>query len=149
MADWDKRFIELANLVSSWSKDKTTKVGAIIIDDDNHDIVSVGYNGFPRDSDDSKEDRYQPPQKYFYTEHAERNALYNAARNGKSTNNKIMYVQFFPCVDCARGIIQSGIKKLITPEPDFNNVKWGESVKIAKELLDECGVEIKYITLQK
>jgi dCMP deaminase len=149
MADWDKRYIDLADFISQWSKDKSTKVGSVIVDEENHDIVSIGYNGFPRGCDDTKEERHLRPAKYWYTEHSERNCIYNASRNGKSTNGKIMYVQFFPCVDCARGIIQSGIKRLITTEPDFNNPRWGESAKIAKELLDECGVEIKYISLQK
>ncbi len=114
---WDLRWIQKAHEFADWSKDKSTKVGAVIVNQDNR-LVSQGYNGFPGGVNDSIPYRYERPQKYMYTEHAERNAIYNAARMGTSTKDCTLYTQLFPCVDCARGIIQSGIIRLVTVEPD-------------------------------
>jgi dCMP deaminase len=131
-------------LVASWSKDTNTKVGAVIVDTDNI-VLSMGYNGFPRGCDDTKEDRYEKPIKYLYTEHAERNALYHAARHGVSLKGCTLYVTLFCCADCARGIIQSGITKVVAPKPDVEHVKWGEHFKAAIDMLNEANVEIKLI----
>ena len=144
MADWNKRFIELSKHIATWSKDINTVTGAVIADKD-HRIVSVGYNGFPSGCDDSCKERYERPLKYMYTEHAERNAIYNAARIGVSTKDCTLYVMWFPCADCARAIIQSGITKLVCKEPDLELPKWGEHFKIALEMLKEAKVEINYI----
>lgn len=142
MANWDKRFMDMARHVAAWSKDKNTKLGAVIVDDENT-ILSIGYNGFPRGSNDNIEERYERPQKYLYTEHAERNAIYNAVRHGVSLKGSTIYVPMFPCVDCARGIINSGIKTVVTYEPNFYDEKWGDSFKVSHQLFEECGVEIK------
>jgi dCMP deaminase len=144
MGNWDNKFIELSNLVASWSKDTNTKVGAVIVDEDNI-VLSMGYNGFPRGCDDSIECRYEKPHKYLYTEHAERNALYHAARHGVSLNGCSIYVTMFCCSDCARGIIQSGIKRVVAPTPDVDHEKWGEHFKAAIRMLEEAKVEISLI----
>jgi dCMP deaminase len=144
MGNWDNKFIELSNLVASWSKDTNTKVGAVIVDEDNI-VLSMGYNGFPRGCDDSIECRYEKPHKYLYTEHAERNALYHAARHGVSLKGCSMYVTMFCCSDCARGIIQSGIKRVVAPTPDVDHEKWGEHFKAAIRMLEEAKVEISLI----
>ena len=141
---WDLKFIELAKHISGWSKDKNTKVGAVIVNDSNR-IISTGYNGFVIGANDSIESRYEKDKKYLYTEHAERNAIYSAAEKGDSTRNATIYMQLYPCVDCARAIIQSGIKRVVCTKPDFNNEKWGESWRIAEELFNECGIEVKYV----
>lgn len=141
---WDLKFFDLSIYISKWSKDINTKVGAVIVNDSNR-IISTGYNGFVIGCDDSIEERYSKEKKYFYTEHAERNAIYSAAEKGDSTRNSTIYVQLYPCVDCARAIIQSGIKKVVCNKPDFNNEKWGESWRISDELFNECGIEVKYI----
>lgn len=141
MANWDKRFMELAKHVSTWSKDTNTKLGAVIVDDE-HTILSIGYNGLCRGAEDNIQERYERPQKYLYTEHAERNAIYNAVRSGVSLKGSTIYVPMFPCVDCARGIINSGIKKIVSYEPNFNDERWGESFKVSYEMLKECGVKI-------
>ena len=141
---WDLKFIELAKHISGWSKDKTTKVGAVIFYDSNR-IISTFYNGFVIGCDDSVESRYEKDKKYLYTEHAERNAIYSAAEKGDSTRNATIYMQLYPCVDCARAIIQSGIKRVVCTKPDFNNERWGESWRIAEELFNECGIEVKYV----
>jgi dCMP deaminase len=141
---WDLKFIELAKHISSWSKDKNTKVGAVIVNDSNR-IISTGYNGFVIGADDSIESRYEKDKKYLYTEHAERNAIYSAAEKGDSTRNATIYTLLYPCIDCARAIIQSGIKRVVCTKPNFNDERWGESWKIANELFDECGIKIEYI----
>ena len=141
MENWDKKFIKLSNHVSAWSKDKNKKVGAVIVDIDNI-VLSMGYNGIPRGCDDTDECRYERPTKYLFTEHAERNAIYHAARHGVSLKECKMYVTLFPCADCARAMIQSGITKLIAPEPNLNHEVWGEHFKAAIQMMEEAKIEI-------
>lgn len=142
MNSWDIKFIELSRHIAEWSKDTNRKNGAVIVDDDNI-VISMGYNGFPRGCNETVETRYEKPHKYLYTEHAERNAIYHAARHGVTIKGCTMYVTMFPCSDCARGIIQAGIKKLISPEPDVEHEKWGVHFKAALEMLDESQIEIE------
>ena len=145
ISTWDKKFIELTLHVAEWSKDRGTKVGAVIIGEGNR-VVSMGYNGFCRGIDDTKEERHLKPAKYWYTEHSERNSLYNACYNGVSTKGCIMYTSLFPCIDCARGIINSGIVEIIVKDkPDFNHGRYGEDFKISLEMLNEADVKIRYI----
>lgn len=142
--NWDKRFLELAQHIANWSKDRSTKVGAVIADS-NHRLVSIGYNGFPSGISDEVDSRHNRPAKYMYTEHAERNALYTAARNGTNVEGCTMYLQWFPCADCARGIIQSGIKRLVCTPPNFNLEEWRASFMVAHEMLVEADIELKFV----
>lgn len=141
---WDKRWMDMAQQFANWSKDTSTKVGCVIVDADNR-LVSQGYNGFPGGVEDNIAFRYERPQKYLYTEHAERNAIYNAARMGTSTKDCTLYTQLFPCVDCTRGIIQSGITRLVTVKPDLTHHKYGESWTVALQLLKETGITVSYL----
>jgi dCMP deaminase len=141
MEKWDKKFIKLSKHISVWSKDKNKKVGAVIVDSDNI-VLSMGYNGIPRGCDDTDESRYERPTKYFFTEHAERNAIYHSARHGVSLKGCKMYVTLFPCADCARAMIQSGITKLIAPEPNLSHEVWGEHFKAAIQMMKEANIEI-------
>jgi len=148
LTKWDKRFMEQAKFVSEWSKDKNTKTGAVIVNDENTELV-MGYNGFPRGADDDNHPkRYERPDKYFWTEHAERNAIYKAARLGIPTVGTKMYCTYFPCADCSRAIIQAGITRLYTEKPDFNHHKWGESWVEALIMLRECGVEVIWTNVE-
>lgn len=142
--DWDKRFMDLAEYYSTWSKDKNRGVGAVIVNKDGIDIVK-GYNGFPKGVNDEVEERYFYPLKDFWTIHAEQNAIYKASREGISINGCTLYCTYFPCANCAKAIIQSGIIKIISPQPDMTHKTWGETWKISLEMLTECGVEIKFI----
>lgn len=142
--DWNQRFIDLSSHVANWSKDRSTGVGAIITKD--NIILSVGYNGFPRGANDDVESRHQRPAKYKYTEHAERNAIYNAARKGISLDHSKLYIDWFPCVDCCRAIIQSGIEEIVCKQPDLNDERWGSDFIISLELFKECKVKITYHT---
>jgi len=74
MADWDARFMNLARHISEWSKDRSTKVGVVIVGPEN-EVRALGYNGFPRGIDDDAPDRHERPEKYLWVEHAERNAI--------------------------------------------------------------------------
>ena len=144
MTSWDKKFLDLCDHISTWSKDKSTKVGAVIVNDRNK-VISLGYNGFPIRFDDNVSDRHERPQKYSYTEHAERNAIYSAAELGVSVRGCTMYLSRFPCPDCARAIIQSGISTLAYKHIDFSDERWGEGFKKSWEMLVECGVGLKRV----
>jgi dCMP deaminase len=105
-------------------------------------IRSTGFNGFPRGIDDNISARQERPAKYRWTEHAERNAIFNAARIGISTEGCTCYVNWFPCIECARGIIQAGIFRLVGLEPDRSDPKWGDEFDFAFNLFREAGVEL-------
>lgn len=140
---WDIRFIELAKYISDWSKDRSTKVGCVIAGPMN-EVRSLGYNGFPRGIDDEVEARHERPDKYLWTEHAERNAIYNAARLGISLDGCSIYLTWYPCTDCARALVQSGIRRLVGLEPDWNDLKWQSHFAVTRELLAEAGVEVAF-----
>lgn len=147
--NWHKRFLDLAEHISTWSKDRSRKVGAVIVDDDKR-VVSFGYNGFPSGIDDSVEERHERPAKYDWTNHAEENAIVNAARIGVSTKNCTIYLNLFPCARCSGMIINSGIKKIIcSKQPDFNDSKYGHEFKVSYEKLVEADVIIDIIEPNK
>lgn len=137
---WDKRFMGLAKLVATWSKDKSTGVGAVIVNDEKK-VLSLGFNGFPRGVDDDVVERHESPLKFHYTEHAERNAINEAET---SLREGTLYCTFFPCSDCARSIIQKSIKRVVAPKPDFSDPRWGEGHKISQEMFEESGVEVSF-----
>jgi dCMP deaminase len=142
--NWIEYFRNLANNVKLKSKDTKTQIGAIIVGKDN-EIVSTGYNSFPRGLDDTIEERQERPEKYYWFEHAERNAIYNAARIGVSTKGTTMYLShWFPCADCARGIINAGITTLYCdrPESTKKSSSYIESFKRSREMLVEADVKI-------
>ena len=140
--DWDKRFLDLAEYISGWSKDKSRGVGAVIVNDDKR-VVAFGYNGFPSGVNDDIEARHERPAKYNWTVHAEENAITNAARIGVATKDTIMYLNLFPCARCAGNIINSGIKRVVvSKDPNFEDDKYGNEFKISQEKLREAGVEI-------
>lgn len=146
---WHLRFMEVAQLVATWSKDTSTKVGAIVVGPD-REIRSTGYNGLVRGVDDNKPERLQRPTKYDFFEHAERNAIYNACLIGASLKGCVIYVTYMPCPDCARAIIQSGIKMVVTyPVELSDNLPaddWRRKLVFSEEMFEEAGVEIKYLS---
>lgn len=145
---WNKRFMEVAFLVATWSKDTSTKTGAVIVGPDK-EIRATGYNGPVRGVNDDLPERYERPVKYDFFEHAERNALYNACLTGVSVKGCTMFATHTPCVDCARAIIQSGIKTVITNKLviDANTPQntWRDKLSHSAEMFKEAGVE--YIEL--
>lgn len=142
---WDLRFMRIADLeIAQWSKDRSSKVGAVIVK--NRQIISTGYNGLPRGCDDEVEARHERPEKYNWFIHAEPNAIINAARQGASTLDCDMYLNWFPCDQCAGFIVQAGIKRLFADkEPDWDDPKWGVGFKRAIQKLNESGVEVIYM----
>jgi dCMP deaminase len=144
-ADWDSRFMRLSREIANWSKDHSRKVGCVIVGPKN-EIRSVGYNGFPRGVDDTKRYRHERPMKYKWTEHAERNAIYNAARIGASLEGCRMYLPWYPCMDCARAIVQSGINELICIRPDPEDPQWAQDFREVPFLLKEGSVTVRYWT---
>ena len=139
---WDSRFLDLARFVGQWSKDRSRKVGCVIVGP-SREIRAIGYNGFPRGADDFPDARHQRPEKYMWTEHAERNAIFQAARVGIAVQGCTMYLHWFPCMDCARAIVQSGIARLVTLRPDRNDPEWGVQFQAALELIEETdGLEL-------
>lgn len=140
---WVEYFRELAHTVKKKSKDVNTQIGAIIVGKDK-EIVSTGYNSFPRGINDTILSRQERPEKYFWFEHGERNAIYNAARIGVSTKGTTMYLSCgIPCADCARGIINAGIVRIFCERSEgAKGIKWAESAERSWEMFDEAGVEI-------
>lgn len=145
--DWHTYFSNLASEVSKKSKDTSTKVGAVIVGPDK-EIRSTGYNDLPRGVNDDPEvfkARRERPEKYMWTEHAERNAIYNAARHGTSLDGCSIYLNVggAPCADCTRAIIQSGIKKIYVNGHTFKSSgDWDKSTQISRTMAEEAGVEI-------
>ena len=140
---WDEYFMGLAHLSALRSKDPNTQVGAAIVDE-NHRVVSVGYNGFPTGvSDDefpwSREGDVLT-SKYAFVVHAELNAILNSQR---SVRGCTIYVSLFPCNECAKAIIQSGIKKIVYESDKYNGV---DTNIASKRMLKATGVELVRIS---
>ena len=140
---WKKRFLKLSKEIAEWSKDPSTKVGALIISEDKN-IISTGYNGFPRGISDTEERLNNRETKYKFILHAEMNCIMNALYNGRSVKDCILFVHGLPpCSECTKSIIQAGIKKVITDSKATDN--WKESLKLSLEMLKEANVEIEFI----
>ena len=136
---WDEYFMGVAILAAQRSKDPNTQVGACIVSNDNK-ILSIGYNGMPlncSDDDFTWERDTADDNKYFYTVHSELNAILNY-RGGSLEGSKI-YVTLFPCNECAKAIIQSGISEVI-----YLSDKYAETdiVKASKRMLNAAGVKL-------
>lgn len=144
---WDIRFLETAKHHSSWSKDESTKVGAVIVRPETKHIVAIGYNGMPRGINDDVEERHLRPTKYKWFCHAEENAILNSARVGASPlEGSTIYVwPLYPCASCARKIIQAGIKRVVTQPPDFSNQNWVDDFRIAIQMFEEAHIEVETV----
>lgn len=141
MSKWDYRFLDLAKFISGWSKDPSTKVGAVIVDKNNR-IVSVGYNGFPKHIEDN--DRLKERNtKYNIIVHGEINAILFA---NKSVEGCTLYTYpFMPCPRCAGLIIQSGISRVVSFVNKID--RWEKDFELSRELFHESDVEcVEYQT---
>ena len=145
--NWEQYFTNIAKTVAQKSKDRSTIVGAVVVDEHNQ-ILATGYNGFPRGIDDDNPSYHERPLKYKITEHAERNAIYQAARNRGGLNGATLFLGHNPaegiCSDCARAIIQSGIKKVVGTSNKFagKGEEWEHDCRVAHHLLIEANVEL-------
>ncbi len=138
----------VCSMAEIFSKDPSTKVASLFLYPDSLQIISMGYNGMARGIDESDTTKWERPIKYKYVEHAERNAIYNAAFNGVSLRNSICVVTLFPCADCARGIIQCGAKMIVSKELDMKDEKsqrWKEDWEISLKMFEEAGVTVVFL----
>jgi dCMP deaminase len=134
---WDFRFLDLAKFISNWSKDPSTKVGAVIVDSDNR-VISLGYNGFPVGVNDDMrlENR---DIKYSMIVHGEMNAILFA--NSKLNGTTLYTYPFMPCPKCASMIIQAGIKRVVS----YNNIpdRWSKDFQLTQTIFTESNIELK------
>jgi dCMP deaminase len=147
VSEWDRRFLALAEHIASWSKDPSTKTGAVIADPKQR-IVSVGFNGFPRGVLD-QEARYADRNlKYKMIVHCERNALLFA---GRSCEGCTLYTwPFMSCAPCAAMVIQAGIKRCMAPVlPEHLRERWAEDLQAARAMFGEAGVELVEVEKDK
>lgn len=158
--DWDMYFMSMCYMTALRSRDVHTKVGAIIVDHMN-DIISIGYNSLPRginyegeigeDGIPSRLSRINN-EKYDWCEHAERNAIYNAARKGARTDGGIAYVTAMPCKECIRGLVQAGVNEVVIHRHGHdlfhkdrtNDSKYANQTKFFNEICDEAGIIVRW-----
>jgi len=150
---WDAYFLGIAAISSFRSKDPSTQNGCCIVDSDSLNILATGYNGFCRGcSDDefpwAREGESKGDTKYPFVEHSERNAIYSAARNGISLKGSVLYLYsekgYYPCDECARAIIQAGIKEVKMAwaiDGDTDVYSWAETMR----MFNASGVEVKVL----
>lgn len=137
---WDLRFLALAKHISSWSLDPSTKVGAVIVDQDKR-IVSVGYNGFAAGVKDDKERYNNREKKYKFVVHGEMNALLFAQQSLKGCT--LYTTPFMSCPNCASAVVQKGITRCVAPElPDSLKERWEKDLEITKTIFYEAEVEL-------
>lgn len=144
---WDEYFMAVAKLSAMRSKDPHTQVGACIVSNDNR-ILSIGYNGAPNGFNDEKfpwgREGNPLETKYLYVVHAERNAILNYRGSRKDLENSKIYVDLFPCNECAKEIIQAGIKEVVYLSDKYANT---DETIVSKKLLDSCNVSYRKIDL--
>lgn len=140
--NWDDYYMNLCYLIAMKSKDESTHIGAVVVGPDN-EIRSTGYNSFVRGINDDVAKRQERPEKYFWMEHAERNSVYNSSLIGVSLKDCRMYTNGVPCMDCARAIVQSGIKEVIVDAKWDSPDKWEENAVRTIVLFDEAKVKIR------
>jgi dCMP deaminase len=136
---WDHRYLDMAMGVAQWSKDPSSKIGAVAVGNKGQ-VLAQGFNGFPRNIKDEPSRLTDRETKYKFMIHAEMNAIYNATYNGVSLDGATLYVHGLPCcANCALGVIQVGIKRVVMrgkPKP-----QWEESFEMMKQLFNESNVE--------
>ena len=143
---WDIRYLNLAENVASWSKDPSTQIGAIAVGSKGQ-VLAQGYNGFPRGIEDNPLHYENRETKYKYVVHAEMNVIYNATYNGVSLDGATLYVTGLPvCSDCAKGVIQVGIQRVVMKEQDIPQ-KWVESWKTTAGMFDQAKIKWEFINV--
>lgn len=148
---WDRRFLRLAQEISRSSKDPSTKVGAVIVND-LRQVVGMGYNGFPRGVEDTEERLFNRDLKYKLVCHAEQNAVWQAGKEARGSTIYIWPSFAIPniCHECAKAAIQSGITRVVgyTPSPEDKELgeRWKESIDLAEMMLKEAGVRISEVS---
>lgn len=140
------KFFHLAQTQAAlFSKDPHHKVGTLFVDPESLAILSTGYNGFCRGIDETCENRWDRPQKYDFVCHAEVNGIYNACRQGVRLNGSTAVVTTFPCLECAKALIQVGVRTVVSRKPDFADERWGRQFKMSTEMFEEVGMKLLYV----
>lgn len=138
MTDWNQRFMDLAHHVAGWSKDPSTRVGAVIVNDKKQ-VLSLGYNGFPRGVHDCAERYNDRSTKLQFVAHAERNALDNAYID---VDGATLYSTLYPCSECAKGIIQRGIRQVVTSKDWHDSHADRFRFDVTQQMFEEADVEV-------
>lgn len=141
-AKWDQRFLKLAEHISGWSKDPSTKVGCVVVGED-REIRSTGFNGFPRGIADDTARLEDREQKYPLICHAEENAIMHAARIGLSLKGSTAYVTWPPCTRCARSLIQAGVVEVVYPQKSEIPERWMADFEMSTQMMNEAGLKIR------
>lgn len=141
-----RQYLRRAYSAASMSLDPRTRNGAVLVDPKHERVVATGCNKFPADVRTTDE-RLERPVKYQYIEHAERNAIYSAAADGIATRGLVIYSPWFPCTECAKAIIQSGISMVVSHKAKAyaDTDHWSDSIQFANSLFDEAGVVRYYV----
>lgn len=142
-AELDLALMDEARIRAARSTYRSRQVGCVIATACGH-ILAEGWNTVPNGCVHT-EARHARPAKYVWTERAERNAIYQAAREGVPLRIAVAYVPSYPCADCARGLIHAGIARLVAHEPDFEDPKWGADFRMVEEMLVEAGVSVSLL----
>ena len=141
---WDQRFLKLAEHISGWSKDPSTKVGCVVVGED-REIRSTGFNGFPRGIADDAARLEDREQKYPLICHAEENAIMHAARIGLYLKGCTAYVTWPPCTRCARSLIQAGVVEVVYPEEIEVPERWMADFDMSTNMMGEAGLNIRQV----
>ncbi|MGQ9633975.1 MAG: deoxycytidylate deaminase [Bryobacteraceae bacterium] len=144
---WDEYYLNICKMVAARSKDPNTQIGCVIAGPA-HEIRSTGYNSLPRGIRDDVAERLERPTKYLWMEHAERNAIYNAARCGTPLEGCTLYVEIMPCMDCGRAVVQAGIKEVVISRErmsQYSSEYFEEHFRNVVELFREAGVRIRQV----
>ena len=145
--NWDNYFLEICRVVAARSKDPATKIGCVIVGPA-HEIRSTGYNSLPRSIRDDVPERLERPTKYLWMEHAERNAIYNAARCGTPLEGCTLFAGLMPCMDCARAIVQAGIREVVLDADRvraYSSEYYDRHFDQVKVLFEEAGVTMRTV----
>ena len=146
---WDNYFLEICRVVAGRSKDPATKIGCVIVGPA-HEIRSTGYNSLPRGIRDDVPERLERPTKYLWMEHAERNAVYNAARCGTPLEGCTLYAELMPCMDCARAIVQAGIVAVVLDGERvraYSSEHYDRHFDQVKILFSEAGITMRTVDI--
>jgi dCMP deaminase len=144
---WDEYYLDICKVVAARSKDPNTQIGCVIAGPA-HEIRSTGYNSLPRGIRDDVPERLERPTKYLWMEHAERNAIYNAARCGTPLEGCTLYVEIMPCMDCGRAIVQAGIRDVIISGArmsQYTSDYYDEHFRNVEALFQEAGVNVRRV----
>jgi dCMP deaminase len=144
---WDEYYLDICRVVAARSKDPNTQVGCVIAGPA-HEIRSTGYNSLPRGIRDDAPERLVRPTKYLWMEHAERNAIYNAARCGTPLEGCTLFVEIMPCMDCGRAIVQAGIREVVISRErmsQYSSQYFEEHFRLVEDLLREAGIIVRQV----